>query len=82
MVEAAEIISPKEADFSPYKTSKTQVECLYFWKKENKAREIIIHGITQPKVATMAPHIPAICMPTKVEVFTAKGPGVILWEKG
>lgn len=30
----------------------------------------------------MAPHIPAICMPTKVEVFTAKGPGVILWEKG
>lgn len=33
--------------------------------------------ITQPKVAIIAPGIPAICKPTNVEVFSANGPGVI-----
>lgn len=36
-----------------------------------------IPEITHPKVAIIAPGIPAICIPTKVEVFTANGPGVI-----
>ena len=34
-------------------------------------------GRMQPKVATAAPGIPAILMPTKVAEFTAIGPGVI-----
>lgn len=34
---------------------------------------------TQPNVATISPNIPAIRIPTKVEVLTAKGPGVI-WD--
>ena len=33
--------------------------------------------MTQPMVATMAPAIPAICRPTKVDVLTARGPEVI-----
>ena len=33
----------------------------------------------QPKVATSAPGIPAMRMPTKVAELTAMGPGVI-WE--
>ena len=39
--------------------------------------EIIKPEITQPKVAVIAPSIPAILIPTNVEVFTARGPGVI-----
>ena len=35
--------------------------------------------MTQPKVATIAPGIPPIRNPTKVEPLTARGPGVI-WE--
>ena len=33
--------------------------------------------MTQPMVAATAPEIPAICRPTKVDVLTARGPGVI-----
>ena len=50
---------------------------LYLLKKLYSNIDIIKPDITHPKVAVIAPGIPAILIPTNVEVFTARGPGVI-----
>lgn len=38
---------------------------------------MIAPDTVHPTVAVSAPAIPAACTPTKVEAFTASGPGVI-----
>ena len=38
---------------------------------------MMIEGVTQPMVATMAPGRPAMRVPTKVALLMAIGPGVI-----
>ena len=42
-----------------------------------KKRTIIKDGLTHPRVAIIAPKSPPTCIPTKVAVFIAIGPGVI-----
>lgn len=74
---AEEAINPTDTALNPLRTFKIVLIFLYLLKKLYNAMEIIKPEITQPKVAVIAPGIPAILIPTNVEVFTARGPGVI-----
>lgn len=77
IVAAAERINPAEAALSPSRTLCAYTDCVCL--RKNKYRPILMQmpGMTQPIVAQTAPGIPAIWIPTKVEVLTVKGPGVI-----
>lgn len=77
MVEAEDAISPTEVERSPFNMLETLSISLCFLKKLYKKIEIINPDRMHPNVATIAPKIPAIRIPTKEAVLTAKGPGVI-----
>lgn len=77
IVDAEDAISPIELERSPFKMLETLSIFSCFLKKLYKNIEIINPDIIHPKVATIAPNIPAIRIPTKEAVLTAKGPGVI-----
>lgn len=79
IVDAAEAIRPRELERSPFNTLAILSIFLYFLKKLYKRIEKINPEIILPRVATMAPGIPAIRIPTKEAVLTTRGPGVI-WE--
>lgn len=75
--EADDAIRPIEVERRPFKIFAISSISLCFLKKLNKKIEIITPVITQAKVANIAPRIPAILRPTKVEALIDKGPGVI-----
>ena len=77
IVLADEAISPTDTALNPLRIFKTVSAFLYLLKKLYNSIEIIKPDITQPKVAVTAPGIPATPIPTNVDVFTARGPGVI-----
>ena len=77
IVLADEAISPTDTALNPLRTFKMLSAFLYLLKKLYSNIDIIKPDITHPKVAVIAPGIPAILIPTNVEVFTARGPGVI-----
>lgn len=79
IVEAEDAISPIEEECNPFKMFEILSVSLYLLKNLYKSMERMNPDKTQPNVATIAPNIPAIRIPTKVEVLTAKGPGVI-WD--
>lgn len=70
---AEEAINPTDTALNPLRTFKIVLIFLYLLKKLYNAMEIIKPEITQPKVAVIAPGIPAILIPTNVEVFTGRG---------
>lgn len=49
----------------------------YFLKKLNNNIENTVPNSIDPIVAITAPIVPVILIPTNVDVFMAKGPGVI-----
>lgn len=77
IVDAADAISPTELAPSPFSTLAILSIFLYFLKKIYKRIDIINPDTILPRVASMAPGIPAIRMPTKEAVLTTRGPGVI-----
>ncbi|OPD32981.1 hypothetical protein AL711_07675 [Clostridium botulinum] len=79
IVDAADAISPTELERNPLSMLEILSISLCFLKKLYKRIEIINPDRILPKVATIAPDILAIRIPTKEAVLTTKGPGVI-WE--
>lgn len=77
IVDAADAISPTELDRNPFNILEILSISLCFLKNLYRRIEIINPDRILPKVATIAPDIPAIRIPTKDAVLTAKGPGVI-----
>lgn len=77
IVDAEDAISPTEEERSPFKIFKILFESLYLLKNLYKRRERIKPDRIHPNVDIIAPNIPAIRIPTKVEILMAKGPGVI-----
>src|SRR5699024_1546181 len=77
IVAAADAISPTELERRPLNMLAILSIFLYFLKKLYRRIEITTPARMLPKVATMAPRIPAIRIPTKEAVLTTKGPGVI-----
>ena len=77
IVLADEAINPTDTALNPLRIFKTVSIFLYLLKKLYNIMDITNPEITHPKVAVIAPGIPAILIPTNVEVFTARGPGVI-----
>lgn len=77
IVDVEDAISPTELERSPFNMLETLSIFLYFLKSLYKNIEIINPDRIHPKVATIAPDIPAMRIPTKEAVLTAKGPGVI-----
>ena len=76
MVTAAETTRPREADLRPFSISVTYRDFLYRPNRQYRVTDRQMPEMTQPRVARTAPGSPAIRTPTKVEVLTAKGPGV------
>lgn len=79
IVDAEAAISPTEVERNPFNILEMISISLCFLKNLYKIIERINPNRIHPNVATIAPNIPAMRIPTKVEVLTAKGPGVI-WE--
>lgn len=77
MVKAEEAINPIEVALRPIKTLAILLIFSYFLKKLNNNIENIVPNNIAPIVETIAPIVPAILIPTNVDVFMAKGPGVI-----
>lgn len=77
IVDAADAIRPTELDRNPFNMFEMLSMSLCFLKKLYKTIEIIDPDIILPKVATIAPGMPAMRIPTKEAVLTTKGPGVI-----
>lgn len=77
IVDAEEAIRPIEVERKPFKIFAIPSILLCFLKNLNKAIDRVIPVITHAKVATIAPIVPAILSPTKVEAFIDNGPGVI-----
>lgn len=76
MVAAADMISPTEPDRSAVNAF-ADTKLFDFVNIRCIRVDINMPDIMQPSVATTAPEIPAMRMPTKVGAFTASGPGVI-----
>lgn len=79
IVDVADAISPIELARNPFNILEMLSISLCFLKNLYRKIEIINPDMVLPKVATIAPGIPATRIPTKEAVLTTKGPGVI-WE--
>lgn len=77
MLKAEEAINPIDVARRPFKILEILSMFLYFLKKLNNNIENTVPNNMDPIVATTAPIIPAILIPTNVDIFIAKGPGVI-----
>jgi len=77
MVNPDEAINPIDDARRPFKMFEILLMFLCFLKKLNNMIDNTVPNKMEPMVAIIAPIMPAILMPTNVDVFMAKGPGVI-----
>ena len=77
MVNPDEAINPIDDARRPFNIFEILLMFLCFLKKLNNIIDNTVPNKIEPMVAIIAPIIPAILIPTNVEVFMAKGPGVI-----
>ena len=77
IVSAAEAISATTAGRRQAKTACIASMLRYFSYSHDKSDTMISDGRMQPIVATSAPGMPAMRMPTNVAELTVIGPGVI-----
>ncbi len=77
IVDAAEAMRPRALERRPFKT--LEILSIFSWRLKKSCKEIekMKPEIILPNVATMAPGMPAIRIPTNEAALTTKGPGVI-----